>query len=40
MYTDANKIGVGERLPRGGGLRAFFQREDAVDYWTGEAPPT
>jgi uncharacterized cupin superfamily protein len=39
VYPDADKIGVGERLPRGGGLRAFFRREDAVDYWEGERPP-
>jgi uncharacterized cupin superfamily protein len=39
VYPDAGKIGVGERLPRGGGLRAFFRREDAVGYWEGEQPP-
>jgi uncharacterized cupin superfamily protein len=39
VYPDADKIGVGERLPRGGGLRAFFRRGDAVDYWEGEEPP-
>jgi uncharacterized cupin superfamily protein len=39
VYPDANKIGVGERLPRGGGLRAFFRRDDAVGYWEGERPP-
>ena len=26
----------GERLPRGGGLREFFRREGAVDYWDRE----
>jgi uncharacterized cupin superfamily protein len=36
VYPDSNKIGVGERLPRGGGLREFFRREDAVDYWDRE----
>jgi uncharacterized cupin superfamily protein len=36
VYPDSNKIGVGERLPRGGGLRAFFRRDDEVDYWQGE----
>jgi uncharacterized cupin superfamily protein len=36
VYPDSGKIGVGERLPRGGGLRAFFRREAAVDYWDGE----
>ncbi|MEA2331984.1 MAG: hypothetical protein QOH58_2122 [Thermoleophilaceae bacterium] len=36
IYPDSDKLGVGERLPRGGGLRAFFRRSDAVDYWDGE----
>jgi uncharacterized cupin superfamily protein len=36
VYPDSDKIGVGERLPKGGGLRAFFRREDQVDYWDGE----
>jgi uncharacterized cupin superfamily protein len=39
VYPDSNKIGVGERLPRGGGLRAFFPRDAAVNYWTDEKPP-
>jgi uncharacterized cupin superfamily protein len=39
VYPDAGKVGVGERLPRGGGLREFFRRDDAVDYWEGEQPP-
>ena len=39
VYPDADKIGVGERLPRGGGLRAYFRRGDAVDYFEGETPP-
>ena len=39
VYPDADKVGVGERLPRGGGLRAFFRRGDEVDYWDGEEPP-
>lgn len=30
VYPDGEKIGVGERLPTGGGLRLFFKREDAV----------
>jgi len=37
VYPDSDKIGVGERLPRGGGLRAFFKREDGVDYFDGES---
>ncbi len=36
VYPDSDKIGVGERLPRGGGLRAFFRRGDSVDYFEGE----
>jgi hypothetical protein len=36
VYPDSDKIGVGERLPRGGGLRAFFRRGDRVDYFDGE----
>jgi uncharacterized cupin superfamily protein len=39
VYPDAGKIGVGERLPRGGGLRRFFRADDAVGYWEGEEPP-
>ncbi|MEA2426989.1 MAG: hypothetical protein QOF37_617 [Thermoleophilaceae bacterium] len=39
VYPDSNKVGVGERLPRGGGLRALFRREDAVGYWDREPPP-
>jgi uncharacterized cupin superfamily protein len=38
VYPDSNKVGVGERLPRGGGLRAFFPAEAGVDYWHGEPP--
>jgi uncharacterized cupin superfamily protein len=36
VYPDSDKIGVGERLPWGGGLRAFFKRGDGVDYYDGE----
>jgi uncharacterized cupin superfamily protein len=39
VYPDAGKVGVGERLPRGGGLRAYFRQDDAVGYWDGETPP-
>lgn len=39
VYPDSGKVGVGERLPRGGGLRAFFRRDDSVDYWDGEGRP-
>ncbi len=40
VYPDSDKLGVGERLPEGGGLRAFFKRGDAVDYFEGEGTPT
>ena len=36
VYPDSDKIGVGERLPKGGGLRAFFRRSDDVGYFEGE----
>jgi uncharacterized cupin superfamily protein len=36
VYPDSDKIGVGERLPRGGGLRAFFRRDDSLSYFDGE----
>lgn len=36
VYPDGDKIGIGERLPEGGGLRAFFRRADAVGYFEGE----
>lgn len=39
VYPGSDGVGVGERLPRGGGLRAFFRRGDAVKYWEGEQPP-
>jgi uncharacterized cupin superfamily protein len=39
VYPDSDKIGVGERLPHGGGLRAFFRRGDAVGYFDGERGP-
>lgn len=38
VYPDSDKIGFGERLPSGGGLRAFFRRSDQVDYFEGEKP--
>jgi hypothetical protein len=37
--TDSGKLGVAERLPRGGGLRKFFRLSDDVDYHDGEQPP-
>jgi len=39
VRPDADMIGVNERLSVGGGLRLYFKRGDAVDYWTGEEPP-
>jgi uncharacterized cupin superfamily protein len=39
VYPDSDKIGFGERLPRGGGWRGFFHSRDAVSYWEGESPP-
>jgi uncharacterized cupin superfamily protein len=39
IYPDSDKLGVSERLPRGGGLRSFFHRKDAVDIWDDETPP-
>jgi uncharacterized cupin superfamily protein len=39
VYPDTDKIGFGERRPRGGGLRAFFKRDSGVSYWEGERPP-
>jgi uncharacterized cupin superfamily protein len=39
VYPDSDKIGVGERLPKGGGLRGFFRRGDAVEYFDGERGP-
>ena len=39
LYPDSGKVGVAERLPRGGGLAEWFRLEDAVGYWDGETPP-
>jgi hypothetical protein len=39
VYPDSDKLGVYERLPDGGGLRAMFRVGDAVDYYEGETPP-
>jgi hypothetical protein len=39
VYPDEDKVGFGERLPRGGGLRAFFRTGDAVDYHEGVVAP-
>ena len=39
IRPDSNTLSVGERLPRGGGLRVVFHRRDEVDYFEGELPP-
>lgn len=39
IQPDSGKLGAFERLPQGGGLRAWFRRSDAVDYYEGEEPP-
>jgi uncharacterized cupin superfamily protein len=40
IYPDSDKVGVAERRSRGGGLREFFRRSAAVDYYDGERPPS
>jgi uncharacterized cupin superfamily protein len=40
IYPDSGKLGASERLREGGGLRACFRLDDAVDYWEGETPPS
>jgi uncharacterized cupin superfamily protein len=40
LYPDSGKLGAAERLPHGGGLRAYFRLADAVDYHDGERPPS
>ncbi len=39
VYPDSNKICAAERLPEGGGLHAFFDLDDQVEYWKGESAP-
>jgi uncharacterized cupin superfamily protein len=39
MYPDSGKLGAFERAPEGGGLRAMFRMQDAVDYYEGESRP-
>ena len=36
FYPDSGKVGVSERLPRGGGTHHNFRVADAVDYYDGE----
>jgi uncharacterized cupin superfamily protein len=39
IQPDSGKVGAFERRPEGGGLRVWFRREDARDYYDGESPP-
>jgi uncharacterized cupin superfamily protein len=39
IYPDSGKVGAFQRLSDGGGLRAMFRSQDAVDYYEGERPP-
>jgi uncharacterized cupin superfamily protein len=39
IQPDSDKVGVFERRPDGGGLRLWFRREDARNYYDGESPP-
>jgi uncharacterized cupin superfamily protein len=39
IQPDSGKLGAYERLPEGGGLRAWFRASDAIDYYEGEEPP-
>jgi uncharacterized cupin superfamily protein len=38
-YPDSRKLAAFARRPQGGGLRAMFRMDDAVDYYEGERPP-
>ncbi len=40
LYPDSGKISAAQRRPHGGGLREIFLREQAVDYYEGEQPPS
>ena len=40
LQLDSGKVGPAERRCRGGGLRLWFRRDDAVDYYEGESPPS
>ena len=39
LQPDSGKVGAFERRPDGGGMRLWFRREDARDYFDGESPP-
>ena len=39
LQPDSGKISAFERRPEGGGLRAWFHRDDEREYYDGETPP-
>jgi uncharacterized cupin superfamily protein len=39
LQPDSGKVGVFERKPEGGGMRLWFRREDAREYYDGESAP-
>jgi uncharacterized cupin superfamily protein len=39
IQPDSGKIGAFERRPDGSGMRLWFRKEDARDYYDGESPP-
>lgn len=40
VRPDSETIGIAERRPEGGGLRAYFRLDDQIDYFEGEESPT
>jgi uncharacterized cupin superfamily protein len=42
LYPDSGKVQAATRAPgaKGDGFQEFYRREQAVDYWDGEAPPS
>ena len=39
IQPDSGKIGAFERRPDGSGMRLWFRKEDAREYYDGESPP-
>lgn len=39
VQVDANKIGIFQRLPGGGGIREWYSRGDQKPYFEGVPPP-
>jgi uncharacterized cupin superfamily protein len=39
IRPDSGTLDACERLPQGGGLRAIFRMDNAIDYYDGEVPP-